>query len=127
VYLIRQALESAGVRAQVYVVHDGEAAIHFFEEAEANTGAPCPHLVILDVNMPRLTGHEVLRDMRNRERCKDARVLVLSSTQRPGERQALEELGVDAFFTKPSDFEEFMKLGIAVRTVLKGTAASGSA
>jgi hypothetical protein len=48
---------------------------------------------------------------------------VLTSTQNPGEKQALERLGVAAFFTKPSDYEHFMALGLKVKALIEGRAA----
>ena len=113
VFLILEALESAGVRADIDVVHDGQAALRFLDE-EAQ-----PALVLLDLNLPRYSGHEILRHIRSNLRTKDVAVLVVTSSALSQDREELTALGFEAYFQKPSDYEAFLKLGPLVKGLLE--------
>src|SRR5580692_1150724 len=56
VYLIRSAIEAARIQADLHVVKDGELAIRFIDETDTDNRVPCPDLVILDLNLPRMHG-----------------------------------------------------------------------
>ncbi|HLJ48530.1 MAG TPA: response regulator [Bryobacteraceae bacterium] len=118
VFLIREALNEAGVNAELYVVPDGEKAIRFFNMADADDNAPCPILVILDINLPRKHGGEVLRQMRQTRKCADALVIVVTSSDSDQDRQQMAQLGANEYFRKSSEFREFMKLGEVVKRLL---------
>jgi two-component system, chemotaxis family, response regulator Rcp1 len=118
VYLIRQALKQSGIDAQIHVADDGEKTVRFFEQADADPAAPCPDLILLDINMPRYEGGEVLRRLRASARCKDALVLVVTSSDSQRDRQQMDAFGANGYFRKPSEFSEFMKLGQLVRDLL---------
>ena len=118
VYLIRQALKKSGIDAQIHVADDGEKAVMFFEQADADAGAPCPDLILLDINMPRYKGGDILRKLRASARCKDALVLIVTSSDSQRDREDMEGFGANGYFRKPSEFSEFMKLGPLVRDLL---------
>ena len=113
VFLIREALESAGVRARIDVVHDGQAALRFLDE-EAR-----PALVLLDLNLPKYSGREVLSHIRTNLRTKDLAVLVVTSSELSQDREELTELGFDGYFQKPSNYAAFLKLGPLVKGLLE--------
>jgi CheY-like chemotaxis protein len=118
VYLIREAIQHAQLEASVHVVPDGDKAIGFFETAQADITAPCPDLVILDLNLPKVNGEEVLKHLRSQVRCSDARVVIVTSSDSPRDREKLHRLGADAYFRKPSDYTEFLKLGQIIKQLL---------
>ncbi len=118
VYLIRESIEVACVGASLHVVHDGEKAIKFIETADMDPEAPCPSLVILDINLPKRSGREVLSWMRLSRRCARVPVLVVTSSDSQKDRDEMGQLGVHGYFRKPSEYEEFMKLGPLVRDIL---------
>jgi DNA-binding response OmpR family regulator len=118
VFLIRQALQKAGIEAQIHLASDGEQAVRFFARADLDTAAPCPDLVLLDINMPRYKGAEILSRLRASARCAGALVLVVSSSDSQNDRDEMNGLGADGYFRKPSEFSEFLKLGDVVRDLL---------
>jgi two-component system, chemotaxis family, response regulator Rcp1 len=120
-FLIQEAIAAAHVDAAVAVVNDGHQAVEFVDRADAGQGAPCPDLVLLDLNLPKKNGIEVLRHMRNSAACKNALVLVVSSSDSASDREAVKALGFHGYFRKPSVYAEFMKLGPIVRELLEGT------
>jgi len=124
--LIRMAMERSGVPAEIRVVGDGEEAVRLFENADLDPAASCPDLVILDLNLPRFKGSEVLRRLRASARCATVPVLVVTSSDSSDDREQMKKLGANGYFRKPSELSEYMKLGQVARGLLKldGGAAS---
>jgi chemotaxis family two-component system response regulator Rcp1 len=120
VFLIREALRKSGIDAQIHVVEDGEKTINFFARADAEATAPCPDLILLDINMPRYKGTDILRRLRASPRCATALVLVVTSSDSQHDRDEMDALGADGYFRKPSEFAKFMELGQIVRELLNG-------
>jgi chemotaxis family two-component system response regulator Rcp1 len=119
VYLIHDALQKAGVSADIQVVADGQAATAFFDQADADENAPCPTLILLDMNLPKKSGAEVLKHLRGSARCRRATVLIVSSSDAPRERTAVAGFEVAGYFKKPSEYASFLKLGPLVQDLLK--------
>ena len=117
-FLIFEAIRTAKIPTGVQVARDGEQAIRLFEEVEANAQAPCPALVILDINLPRRSGGQVLEYMRKTRRCRNAKVIVVSTSDSPRDREEMSRLGANDYFRKPSEYDEFMKLGAVVKDLL---------
>jgi DNA-binding response OmpR family regulator len=84
-----------------------------------NQNVPCPDLVLLDMNLPKKSGNEVLQYLRATERCRYAAVLIVSSSDTPRDRASVETFTVAGYFKKPSNYAEFMKLGSVVRDLLE--------
>lgn len=118
VFLIREALEAAQVDAIIEVVTDGYAATQFFDAVDADANTRCPVLVLLDMNLPKRNGSEVLNHLRRSTRCGGARVIIVSSSDAPCDRAAVAALAAAGYFKKPSDYGEFMKLGPLVKGLL---------
>lgn len=118
VFLIRDSIATARLEAEVHVVSDGEKAIRFLGRAEGDPEAPSPSLVILDLNLPRKPGRDVLRYLRHSLRSANAPVIVVTSSDSDRDREEMRKLGVKGYFRKPSDYDSFMKLGELVRAVL---------
>jgi CheY-like chemotaxis protein len=100
---------------------DGHAAIKFFDAVEADESLRCPALVLLDMNLPKRNGSEVLNHLRQSARCRDARVIIVSSSDAARDRAAVAGLAVVGYFKKPSDYAGFMRLGPLVKAVLEGS------
>jgi CheY-like chemotaxis protein len=119
VYLIRAAIEHAGLLAEIQTLRDGEQAMRHFEQLETDEKAVCPAVVILDINLPRRQGGEVLQYMRQTRRCANTPVIVVSTSGSAQDRGRMIECGANDYFRKPSEYEEFMKLGSSVKELLK--------
>ena len=115
VFLIREALETAGVRAEIDVVHDGQAALRFLDEGAR------PALVLLDLNLPKIPGIQVLAELRQSPSCATVPVVVVTSSDSESDLQAIAELGVTSYFRKPHSLDAFMSLS----DVIKGALAVG--
>ena|SRR5579883_2931726 len=117
VFLIREAIREAQLEVELHVVHDGDKAIRFLADAGSD-GVPCPDLVILDINLPRKSGDEVLEQMRSMPKCAAAPVIVVTSSSSDQDRREMARLGADAYFSKSSEYDEFMQLGQVVSRLL---------
>jgi CheY-like chemotaxis protein len=118
VFLIREALECAAVTAEIHVVSDGMAALRFLEAADGSDIAPCPCLLILDINLPKKSGDEVLLFIRQGSTYRHMLVLIVSTSGSIDDRKKMKELGCNGYFTKPSKYVDFMKLGFVVKEML---------
>lgn len=121
VYLIRRAIEAANLSAGLEVIRDGEQAIRFLDEVD-NDAKPCPDLIILDINLPRKPGADVLQHMRQTKKCSKTLVVVVSTSEAPKDLDAMMKLGASCYFHKPSAYADFMKLGDIVKELLEGEA-----
>jgi CheY-like chemotaxis protein len=119
VFLIDEAIR-AKVDAIIQVIHSGDTAILFFEEADSDERIVCPDLVILDINLPKKHGGEVLSYMRKSRKCAGVPVLVVTSSDSARDREEMAKQGANGYFKKPSDYESFMKLGQIVEGLLAG-------
>jgi two-component system, chemotaxis family, response regulator Rcp1 len=121
VYLLREALnrESIGRNVELIVVSDGEQALEYIQRLGSFRDAVIPDLVVLDLNLPKSDGSDVLRCIRQTPAYAGIPVVVLTSSDSPRDRKAAESLGANAFITKPSDLDAFLALG---RTLLGFTA-----
>jgi DNA-binding response OmpR family regulator len=81
--------------------------------------APIPDLILLDLNLPKTSGADVLKHLRESSRCKHAKVLIVSSSTLARDRSSVEDLGISGYFKKPTDYAEFMKLGPLVKALLE--------
>jgi len=120
VFLVREALELGGLQFSLRIFDDGEKAVDFVEDVDRDEKVPCPHLVLLDLNLPKKTGAEVLECVRRSHRCGDVPVIILTSSDSPKDREQVARLGATRYFRKPSRLAEFMRLGDLVREVLDG-------
>jgi len=119
VFLVRQALEEHHISHELHVAPDGEAAIQFFARMGQPGQAPCPDVLLLDLNLPKIKGPEVLAGLRQHPKCADTPVIVVTSSNALKDRARMAGLGVAAYFCKPVDFEAFMQLGALVRKTAK--------
>ena len=84
----------------------------------ATASFPCPDLVLLDINLPKKPGGEVLRHMRDCRRCEKTPVIVVSTSDSVQDREDMSRLGANGYFRKPSQYAQFMKLGELIKEVL---------
>lgn len=126
-FLIQEAIRATRLPLTLSVANDGEQAIGFFDQVDAQPGMPCPTLIILDINLPKKQGGDVLKHMRLSRRCADALVIVVSTSDSAWEREQMRNLGADEYFHKPSEYDEFMKLGDIVKALLSGPASFSKA
>uniref|UniRef100_Q01UA8 Response regulator receiver protein n=1 Tax=Solibacter usitatus (strain Ellin6076) TaxID=234267 RepID=Q01UA8_SOLUE len=115
--LIREALDLHGVTAELLVLTDGEKAIDFFEGLNRQGGV-FPDLAIVDLSLPKRSGLEVLQHIRPGFEGRKPAIVVLSSSDTPGDKSESHRLGADLFIQKPSRLDEFMNIGAVLKAIL---------
>jgi two-component system, chemotaxis family, response regulator Rcp1 len=108
VRMTREALEVAGVPHQLHVVEDGVDALSYLCQTIQYDNATRPDVVLLDLNIPRLNGHEVLSEIRRRDELKNIPVVVLTSSK--ADQDMLKTFGMqaDRYVTKPAGLQAFV-------------------
>ena len=119
VYLVREALSQTGLAFTVVVQQDGEDMFRLVSEIQDDPAAKPPDIVLLDQNLPRTNGENILEKIRKSSKFNRVPVVIVTSSDSPRDREAVKRLGGDRYFRKPADYDEFMKLGGVVAEVLR--------
>ena len=122
VLLVEQALAEHGINHQMHVVEDGDEALNFVAHMGNSDGPPCPDILLLDLNLPKVDGPDVLEEFRKHPACAQTPGIVVTSSDAPEDRERVKALGADEYFRKPSDLTEFMALGALVKELVQKTA-----
>ncbi len=111
--LTRIAFAEAGINGQLVVVGDGAEALDYLfargRHADRNA-AELPSIVLLDLNLPKLDGREVLQALRANPATQGLPVVVLTTSTEPFDVEASYALGVNSYIRKPVDFERFVEV-----------------
>lgn len=107
--LTLEALHEAKLRNHVRVAQDGVVAMEMLRREGPNAGTPLPDLVLLDLNMPRMDGREVLKEVKDDPALKRIPIVVLTTSE--AEKDVLDayEQRANAYIVKPVDFEQFFQ------------------
>ena len=108
--LATEALREAKVHNNLYWVADGEEALMFLSREGKHASAPRPDLILLDLNLPRKDGRQVLTEIKAHERWKRIPVVVLTTSQAEEDVLKAYNLNANCFITKPVDLDQFMRV-----------------
>jgi chemotaxis family two-component system response regulator Rcp1 len=118
VYIVQRSLRQHLRSFELQVVDDGEKAIRMIEAIDADDTTPCPSILILDLNLPKRSGQEILQCIRGSRRCSRVPVVVLTASDSPADQAAVAKHGATAYFCKPIELDQFMELGKIVKDAL---------
>jgi two-component system, chemotaxis family, response regulator Rcp1 len=110
VRLTIEALKEAKVANRLSVVKDGVGAMEFLQQKGSYADAPRPDLILLDLNLPRKDGREVLAEIKADPSHKRIPVVVLTTSHAEEDILKAYDLHANCYITKPVDFEQFMKV-----------------
>jgi CheY-like chemotaxis protein len=110
VLMTREALEVKGVTNHLWVVGDGAEALDFLHQRGAHADAPMPDLVLLDLNLPKVHGREVLAEVKDDPVLRQIPVIVLTTSEAEEDVLRSYDLHANAYVTKPVDFERFAEV-----------------
>lgn len=105
-----RAFERATLKHTVHVVRDGQEALDFLRRQGKHTEAPKPDVVLLDIQMPKLTGLQVLEEMKKDPALRSIPAVMLTSSRNEGDIRTSYTHSVAGFMQKPIAFEDFEKL-----------------
>jgi CheY-like chemotaxis protein len=118
IYLFRQALERAGLTFELTVLMDGGDALAFARSDGKHSAGRVPDLLVLDLNLPKVGGCEVLEAVRQNANLSNLAVAVVTSSAASQDFERCTELGVARYLTKPLELEDFLRIGHVVKQVL---------
>jgi CheY-like chemotaxis protein len=110
VLMTREAFEDYKLRNQLHVVNDGAEAMAFLRQEGDHADKPRPDLVLLDLNLPRMDGREVLEAIKSDPELASIPVVVLTTSEAEDDVLRSYSLHANAYVTKPVDFERFIEV-----------------
>lgn len=110
VRLTREALEDCKMRNTLYVVEDGEEALAFLYKKGKYAKAPQPDLILLDLNLPKKDGKEVLSEIKANPGLRRIPVVILTTSKAEEDILKTYDLHANCYITKPVDFDQFISV-----------------
>jgi chemotaxis family two-component system response regulator Rcp1 len=108
--LAREALEGSKLNNKLFVVSDGEAAMNFLHKSGGYADMPRPDLILLDLNLPRKDGREVLAEIKAHKNLKRIPVVILTTSQSEEDVLKSYNLHANCYITKPIDLSQFIRV-----------------
>ena len=109
-YLMQTALHETGFKEDVSFVDNGVELIHHLEAIDEHNGtAPFPKLIMLDLNMPKMDGREVLKKIKSHDNFKRIPVVVFSTTKNQLEVERCYDLGANTYIVKPASYDRLVE------------------
>jgi len=124
VFLLGRALKQQDLRFELIHLLNGSEALAFIHRQGAYADAANPNLILMDLNLSKYTGEDILREIRAAKHLAGIPVCAWSSSQSGRDRSMLKELGVSQFITKPAGLDQFMEIGKLIKDLLPGPGAS---
>ena len=118
VFLVHEALRAHSLEYEMHVATDGLDVERYLKMLGATPDARYPDVFLLDLNLPKSDGYDILNGFRSHPECAKVPVIIISSSDAPRDRQRAELLGATTYFRKPSDLAEFLLLGELVKQVV---------
>jgi CheY-like chemotaxis protein len=111
--IVKEILEETKVKVQLKELADGQALLDYF----ASENPVRPELIMLDLNMPKVSGFEVLQHRKTNEHLRSIPVVVFSTAGRTSDKEKVINSGANVFFTKPSSYAKYLDVLSAVATL----------
>ena len=106
IILTKKALQDAKLINKLSIVRNGEEALNFFE----NNSVDIPDLILLDINLPKMNGHEVLKNIKSNEKIKHIPIIMLTTSSSEKDIYSSYQNHANCYITKPVDINEFFKV-----------------
>ena len=121
VFLLERALHRQDFQFELIHLLSGGQALAFIRRQGTYADAAIPNLILVDLNLSKYTGEEILREIRNARHLDGVPVCVWSSSRSRRDEELLKDLGVSQFITKPAGLDQFMEIGKVIKDLLTGS------
>ena len=108
--ITREAFEHNKIKNTLHVAHDGEEGLDFIYRRGAFEAAPRPDLILLDLNLPKKSGREVLGEIKTDDDLKRIPVIVMTTSKAAQDIHRVYELNANCYITKPVELDEFLNV-----------------
>jgi chemotaxis family two-component system response regulator Rcp1 len=109
--LIQEALKDGGITSHLSIARDGEQALAFLHKEGIYSKSPRPAFILLDLNLPRKDGREVLAEIKKDKKLRQIPVVILSTSTTPEDVRRAYDLHANCYIPKPLDMEKLVQLG----------------
>lgn len=120
VFLLERALKKQDLRFELVHLTNGDEALAFIRRQGRLSQAAIPDLILMDLNLSRYTGEDIVREIRAAKYLAGVPVCVWSSSQSRRDEALLKDLGVCRFVNKPTGLDQFMEIGAIIKDLLTG-------
>ena len=120
IQLAKEALEDCKMINKLHVTDDGEKALNFLFKKDGYESAPKPDLILLDINLPKVDGREVLTKIKEDEKLKLIPVVILTSSKADEDILKMYELHANCYITKPINIDRFFEVVKAIEAFWMG-------
>jgi CheY-like chemotaxis protein len=117
VRIAEEAIIDAGMNVNLHVVNDGEAAVRYLTQQAPYSDAATPDIVLLDLNMPKMNGHDVLEEIRIQNNMKDVPIVLLTASESCDDVEKAHSLGINYYLRKPVQGPGLSELLTAVQSL----------
>jgi chemotaxis family two-component system response regulator Rcp1 len=118
VFLLDRALNEQDLRFELVHLLSGREGLAFIRRQGTYADAAIPNLILLDLNLSKYTGEDILREIGSTRHLRGVPVCVWSSSQSRRDEALLKDLGVTQFITKPAGLDQFMEIGKTIKDLL---------
>jgi two-component system response regulator len=108
--LTSEALKQSSLESHLHVVEDGVQALEFLRHSERFPGVPTPDLILLDLNLPKKSGHEVLAEIKSDPRLRHIPVVILTTSAAESDVARSYDLAANCYVTKPVGLDDFFRV-----------------
>lgn len=115
ILMTQEALQESRLAHQLHVVEDGVSALAFLQQAPPFTTAPRPDLILLDLNLPRKSGRELLADIKGNPQWHTIPIVILTTSNAEEDIVKAYDLQANCYIVKPLDFASFVEVIHAIR------------
>jgi two-component system, chemotaxis family, response regulator Rcp1 len=124
VMLVREILKEQNAGFKIIVAHDGQEAIELVRDLDQDDALPGFDIALIDLNLPKRTGHEVLAAIRKTKRCAEIPVIIITSSGSITDINRARQLGATEYFEKLPDLDAYSALGtLVMQTLQRGHSA----
>lgn len=116
IVLVTDAFEDAKIFNTISVVRDGQQALDFLYKSNGFESVDDPDLIVLDVNLPKLNGHEVLKKIKSDKKLCHIPVIMLTTSSSPSDINNSYKNHVNCYITKPVDVDDFIKVVLSIES-----------
>lgn len=110
VRLLKELMEEQGYRPSMHWVMNGRDALDYIFNKPPYANEPRPDVILLDLGLPRISGYEILRDLKQSEAYRGIHTIVLTTSRNPLDREECQKLGADGYIPKPRNLREYKEL-----------------
>ena len=115
-FLLKAAFEENGFKDRLHFVENGVEVLEYLQQLKPQDADGLPRFILLDLNMPKKDGREVLKELKQHPELKKIPVVIFSTTNNEQEMRRCYELGANSYITKPNSFESLLKTVAALRS-----------